>query len=347
MISFVHKRLRANKLQNPFQLPLWREEPDLNLIMKVEKEKESKSSADSIPKIQVYNKDVSDFFRNHVKNETVDLVICDPPYWKVAKESWDYQWRTEDDYVEWCKEWLTLIYSSLRLSGSFYLFGYLRMLVLVHEFILSLGFDFRQQIIIDKGIKSVTGRATKGYKMFPNVTESVFFYVKNAKPFIKDFLKQRAADLGLSAKEINTRLGVKINGGGVWSLYTGENILAQVPTEEMWGRLSKVLEFDLQYGKIGQTFNIELGFTDVWTDIDFYEEKRIHPTQKPVSLISRLINASSNEGDLICDPFAGSGSTAVCCQMSKRRFTGTEIDVNYFNDIQKRLKQPKQSNLLV
>ena len=327
-------------------MPLLEEEPNSALMTSSVQLKEPKDRLGNEPKIQVYNKDVSDFFKKHAKNESVDLIICDPPYWKVAKESWDYQWRTESDYVEWCKNWLSLIYNSLRLSGSFYLFGYLRMLVLVHEFILSLGFDFRQQIIIDKGIKSVTGRATKGYKMFPNTTESVFFYIKNAKPFIKDFLKKRAAELNLSAKEINTRLGVKINGGGVWSLYTGENILAQVPTEEMWERLSKVLEFDLEYKNIAQTFNIELGFTDVWTDINFYEEKRVHPTQKPVSLIQRLVNASSNKGDLVCDPFSGSGSTAVCCQNSKRNFIGTEVDSNYFNEIQRRLKISKSENKL-
>ena len=40
--------------------------------------------------------------------------------------------------------------------------------------------------------------------------------------------------------------------------------------------------FDLPYEKIAQTFNAQMGFTDVWRDIDFYEEKRYHPTQKPI-----------------------------------------------------------------
>ena len=55
---------------------------------------------------------------------TVDLVIADPPYWKVVGEKWDYQWRTEEDYIEWSRLWLSDVYSKLRIGGSFYLFGY-------------------------------------------------------------------------------------------------------------------------------------------------------------------------------------------------------------------------------
>ena len=36
-----------------------------------------------------------------IKDGSVDLVVADPPYWKVVGEKWDYQWRTESDYVEW------------------------------------------------------------------------------------------------------------------------------------------------------------------------------------------------------------------------------------------------------
>ena len=43
--------------------------------------------------------DCLDELRN-VNNETVDLVVADPPYWKVVSEKWDYEWRTEKDYIE-------------------------------------------------------------------------------------------------------------------------------------------------------------------------------------------------------------------------------------------------------
>jgi site-specific DNA-methyltransferase (adenine-specific) len=74
-----------------------------------------------------------------------------------------------------------------------------------------------------------------------------------------------------------------------------------------------------------------MGLTDVWRDIDFYKETRIHPTQKPISLIKRLISASSNEGDLILDPFGGSASTAISCRLLNRKYISIEIDEKYFN----------------
>ena len=217
-------------------------------------------------------------------DKSIDLIILDPPYWKVVQQKWDYQWRTEEDYQKWCLQWLTEIARVIKLSGSLYLFGYLRNLFYLYEPIIKLGFNVRQQIIIDKGIKAIGGRATKNHKMFPNVTESLLFFIYDSRPFIENFLKQRQKELGLTALEINKRLGVKSNGGGMWSLYTGNNILAQVPTREMWEKLENVLEFNYPYEDISSTFNIEMGLTDVWNDINFYEEKRLHPTQKPVKL---------------------------------------------------------------
>ena len=57
---------------------------------------------------------------------------------------------------------------------------------------------------------------------------------------------------------------------------------------------------------------------------------RIHPTQKPVKLIKQLISIHSNEGDLILDPFMGSGTTAVAANELDRNYIGFEIDSNFF-----------------
>ena len=276
-------------------------------------------------------------------DRSVDLIILDPPYWKVVSEHWDYQWRTESDYAKWCFEWFTEVSRVIKISGSLYLFGYLRNLFYLYKDILDLGFVFRQQIIIDKGMRSLGGRATKGYKMFPNVTESLLFFIYDSKPFIKDFLKKRQQELKLTSLDINTRLGVKINGGGVWSLYTGNNILAQVPTREMWDKLQEALEFKMPYEEIGQTFNIEMGVTDVWRDIDFYEEDRHHPTQKPIKLIERIIKASTEEGMVVLDPFLGAGSTAIAAKNLNRHFIGIEMDKKYCDISQQRVSNAKRT----
>ena len=61
------------------------------------------------------------------------------------------------------------------------------------------------------------------------------------------------------------------------------------------------------------------------------KEKRFgkHPTQKPVALIARCLRASTNPGDLVLDPFAGSGSTGVAALGLGRRFVGIEIEVQF------------------
>lgn len=288
-------------------------------------------------KERIIQGDCIEILKSHDDNY-YDLTIADPPYWKVVSEKWDYKWRTEEDYVEWSKLWLSEVYRTLRIGGTFYLFGYFRTLVKLVPFLEELGFILRQQIIINKGMKAVAGRATKNYKMFPNVTESILFLTKDNIPFSRGFLKSRQQELNLTSKAINEALGVKSNGGGMWSIYTGKNVCEQFPTEEIWEKLEKVLQFNIPYNSVAQTYNAEMGVTDVWEDIDFYKENRYHPTQKPLKLINRLINASSNVGDKVLDPFGGSGSTLISCMINDRIGTVIELDEKYVAKIQHRVK---------
>ena len=281
----------------------------------------------------------------HVEKNSVDLVVADPPYFKVIGEKWDYQWRNEQDYVEWSRAWIEAAAGTLRLGGSFYIFGYFRTLASLIPVCESFGLKLRQQIVVNKGIQAVSGRATKNYKMYPNVTESILFFVKDPIPFSRSFLKEQQDRTGLTSKQINEGLGVKSNGGGMWSIYTGKNICEQLPTRELWDKLARVLDFDFPYDKINITFNAQLGYTDVWDDIDFYAERktRKHPTQKPLPLIERLILTSTNSNNLVLDPFMGSGTTAVAAKKLGRRCVGFELDEIYWKDSLERLSSTKNT----
>ena len=275
------------------------------------------------------NGDCLEYLKN-IESESVDLVIADPPYWKVISQKWDYEWKTEEMYIEWSKKWFTEIGRVLRIGGTFYCFGYFRTLALLVPLLGSMGLELRQQIIIDKGMRAVSGRATRSYKIFPNVTESILFIIKDNKKFIKPFLKARQKELGLTSKEINEALGVKSNGGGMWSIYTGKNVCEQFPTRDLWDKLAQILRFNIPYEKVSQTFNPQLGYTDVWRDIDFYKERRYHPTQKPLKVIDRLILASSNKGDIVLDPFSGCGSTQLSALKNDRHYIAIEKDPEYY-----------------
>jgi site-specific DNA-methyltransferase (adenine-specific) len=81
---------------------------------------------------------------------------------------------------------------------------------------------------------------------------------------------------------------------------------------------------------------------DVWqfSHIHYCQDNRQdHPTQKPEGLIERMVLASSNEGDLVVDPFSGSGTTLRVCQQLNRNSIGIELNENYVKMTKNRLKE--------
>ena len=81
---------------------------------------------------------------------------------------------------------------------------------------------------------------------------------------------------------------------------------------------------------------------------DFFEtsvtpagEKRFgkHPTQKPVALLETFVELLSNEGEVVFDPFMGSGSTGVACVNTNRNFIGIELDEGYFDIAKERIEK--------
>jgi site-specific DNA-methyltransferase (adenine-specific) len=67
-------------------------------------------------------------------------------------------------------------------------------------------------------------------------------------------------------------------------------------------------------------------------------ENTDHPTQKPEKLLAKVILASSNEGDIVFDPFLGSGTTSLVAKKLRRHYVGIEIDSDYCCLAEKRLE---------
>lgn len=78
-------------------------------------------------------------------------------------------------------------------------------------------------------------------------------------------------------------------------------------------------------------------FSDVQTCSCIIHNKDNHPHQKPVDLIEKMILHSSKEGDIVLDPFCGSGSTCVACKQTKRKWIGIELDKKYAKMANERL----------
>jgi DNA modification methylase len=74
------------------------------------------------------------------------------------------------------------------------------------------------------------------------------------------------------------------------------------------------------------------------------EGKKLHSTQKPIELLKRVILTSSNEGDIVLDPVAGTGTTGYVAKALNRNFVMIEINKSYVKGIEKRFKQPLRLN---
>lgn len=108
-------------------------------------------------------------------------------------------------------------------------------------------------------------------------------------------------------------------------------------------------EFCVYFKKPNATFN-EHCKNCVW---DFPSGRgKVHPTEKPLKLFQYLITASSNEGDIVCDPFVGSGTTSVSAISLGRSFIGGDINPDYCKIAEDRLNQcglftPKSLTLVI
>lgn len=81
---------------------------------------------------------------------------------------------------------------------------------------------------------------------------------------------------------------------------------------------------------------------DIWTDIDRINqvaaERLGYPTQKPEALLGRIVKASSNEGDIVLDPFCGCGTAVAVAERLKRRWIGIDITYLAINLVQRRMR---------
>jgi site-specific DNA-methyltransferase (adenine-specific) len=101
-------------------------------------------------------------------------------------------------------------------------------------------------------------------------------------------------------------------------------------------------------GKKDQMHPFGMLLSDVWTDIHRIRHKKRrdkHPCQLPTPLLERLILMSTDEGDIILDPFIGTGTTAVAAKRLGRKYIGIDIDPQYIKITQKNLKQAEETKI--
>ena len=86
------------------------------------------------------------------------------------------------------------------------------------------------------------------------------------------------------------------------------------------------------YAKTDKRLKPERTVSNVWKIPNLVgrkKEKVGHPTQKPIKLMNRIVEMTTNKGDIILDPFMGSGTTAIACLNTNRQYIGFELDETY------------------
>ena len=158
---------------------------------------------------------------------------------------------------------------------------------------------------------------------------------------IRKYLNESKQNAGLTNKQVNAIIGTALTGGGMASHYFGKLTCGQyaLPTEEHYNKLKQHIdlkpyeEIKAEYEALRRTFKLtsDKPYNNTWRFKSTPARKGRHPCEKPEDLISHIIDVSSNENDLVVDPFCGSCVVPKCCDKMNRRCIAGDLDDTYLD----------------
>jgi len=247
----------------------------------------------------------------------VDLVFADPPF-NIGYLYHGYNdKRNTDDYLKFSKEWMSAVHRALKPTGSFYLAigdEYAADLCCIAR--REIGFHLRNWIIWHYTF----GQQTK--QMFAKSHTHILYFTKEEK-------------------------GVTFNPDAVRVASARQTTYADVRANPK-GKLPDDVWYLRPQETNGDRFQPE---SDTWYVSrvcgTFKEREGWHGCQMPIGVLDRIIKASSNEGDLVLDPFNGSGTTVVSAALLDRKYIGIDQSKEYVEYANKRLKAIKKDEGLL
>ncbi len=306
-------------------------------------------------------------------SDSVDLVYLDPPFF--SNRSYEVIWGDEAEvrsfedrweggvrhYTDWMRSRVLQLHRVLRATGSIYLHcdphasHYLK--VMMDEVFGQS--RFRNEVIWQRH----NARSVK-QAIWPRLHDTILYYSKGQSSFFQETrrLSGRKADphdlvVGPGGKKYRTKdlTGPETRNGETGMAWRGVN-----PTDK--GRHWRVSHATLEaLDKEGRLYWQRNGMPreiakepyvaaeresvvgDVWTDIDSINagaaERLGYPTQKPEALLARIIEASSDRGDIVLDPFCGCGTTISVAQKLGRRWVGIDISPTALNIMRDRMSR--------
>ncbi|MGC8560562.1 MAG: DNA-methyltransferase [Phycisphaerae bacterium] len=240
--------------------------------------------------------------------ESVDLVFADPPF-NIGYQYDVYEdKRAAEDYLAWTRAWGAGVHRALKSSGTFWLaigddFAAELKLIFQRE----LGFTCRSWVLwyYTFGVHCKS--------KFARSHTHLFHFVKDPKNFTFN-----VADIRVPSARALVYADRRADPAGrlpddTWILRPQDIPQAFQPDEDVW-----------YVPRVCGTFRERAGW---------------HGCQMPEQLLGRIIRASSNPGDVVLDPFGGSGSTLVTAKKLGRRFIGFELSEDYAKRIEDRLSK--------
>ncbi|KAA6347161.1 DNA adenine methyltransferase YhdJ [termite gut metagenome] len=262
---------------------------------------------------------------------SIDCILTDPPYLYLKNQKLD---RPFDE---------TLFFSKakriLKDNGFIVIFGRGTSFYRWNTILADLGFQFKEEVIWDKGF------STSPLMPVSRVHESISICTKKNGIINKvkvPYLERKKHDIDGIITDIKRMKAILKNTKSL------DAVLNFLENNKVNYERKHTDKFASSYHKNSfKSANVEScsmrAIRDGMNESTIIREYRerytsIHPTQKPVRLLERLLTLVTKPGDLVLDPFAGSASTAIACMNLQRKFIGYEIDNEYYEASKERIK---------
>jgi site-specific DNA-methyltransferase (adenine-specific) len=239
-------------------------------------------------------------------SESVDLVFADPPY-NIKKAAWD-NFESQAAYVNWSLIWIEEVSRILKPTGSLYICGF-------------------SEIIADIKLPAL--------KFFSGCRWLIWHY-KNKANFSNDWGRSHESILHFRKTK-----NFYLNSDNIRITY-GQHTLKypqhpQAKTSQYGNNGKNDSRIWHPHPKGAKPRDV----IEIPTTCNGMHEKTKHPTQKPEELVRKFVLSSSSRGDLVVDPFFGSGTTLVVAEQLGRKWLGCEIIPEYAEWAVERIKSVK------
>ncbi len=247
---------------------------------------------------------------------STDLVFADPPFnigldYSAYDDNLPY-----DEYVKFSRDWLSECHRILKPTGSIYVAIGDEFAAEVKVTMRQLGFKFRNWVVWNYSF----GESQR--KKFNRTHAHILYMVKDAKNFTfnaSDIMVPSARQL--IYKDKRAKSGGKLP-DDVWDVFVRDAVCR---ADQLKIYPEDTLLWD--DSRLCGTFKERL----------VKEDGSAHPCQLPMSILERVIKVSSNPGDLVVDPFCGTGTTAYVANRLKRSYITMEMDPEYVDLARRRI----------